>query len=51
VTIDIDRFTGAELIDLNNRIVERLRLLVVALAERPPRTRLISATTPRGEYP
>ena len=27
MTIDIDRFTEAELIDLNNRIVERLRFL------------------------
>jgi len=27
VTIDIDRLTEAELIDLNHRIVERLRLL------------------------
>ncbi|MGH7268181.1 MAG: hypothetical protein ACREMB_25465 [Candidatus Rokuibacteriota bacterium] len=27
MTIDIDKLTEAELIDLNNRIVERLRLL------------------------
>jgi len=27
VTIDIDRLTEAELVDLNNRIVERLRIL------------------------
>ncbi len=27
MTIDIDRLTEAELIDLNRRIVERLRLL------------------------
>jgi len=27
VTIDIDRLTEAELIDLNHRVVERLRLL------------------------
>jgi hypothetical protein len=27
MTIDIDRLTEAELIDLNNRIVERLRFL------------------------
>ncbi len=27
MTIDIDRLTEAELVDLNNRIVERLRIL------------------------
>lgn len=35
MTIDIDRLTEAELIDLNHRIVERLRFLQQMRAHRP----------------